>query len=41
MKIAHNYNTQYNLEKYLCISCQHLSCHDPIVVGSSLVSHGI
>jgi len=33
-RIAHNYNIQYNLEKYLCISCQHLAYHDPIVVGS-------
>jgi len=34
MKIAHNYNIQYNSEKDLCISCQHLAYHDPIVVGS-------
>ena len=34
MRTAHNYNIQYNLEKDLCISCQHLAYHDPIVVGS-------
>jgi len=34
MRIVHSYNIQYNLEKDLCISCQHLAYHDPIVVGS-------
>jgi len=34
MIIAHNYNIQYNLEKDLFISCEHLAYHDPIVVGS-------
>jgi len=33
MRIAHNYNIQYNLEKSLCISCQHLAYHDPINGG--------
>jgi len=25
---------QYHLEKDLCISCQHLAYHEPIVAGS-------
>jgi len=34
MRIAHNYNIQYNLEKDLCISGQHLAYHDPSVVDN-------
>jgi len=34
MRIVHNYIIQYNLEKDMCISCQHLAYHDPIVVDS-------
>jgi len=34
MRIAHNYDIQYNLAKDLCVSYQHPVYHDPIVVGS-------